>query len=73
MYQDIINHTHNYPQCAIVTGAGRRQLLPINLKSIAVDYPFQIIGVDIVEFPVTASGKYFKILYKWPIIIIYVS
>ena len=44
MYQDIINYTCNYPQCAMATGVGRRQSPP--MKSIPVDHPFQIVGID---------------------------
>ena len=47
MYQDIINYTRNCPQCDIATGVGRRQSPP--MKSIPVDHPFQIVGVDIME------------------------
>ena len=71
MYQDIIDYTCSCPQCAIVTGAGRRQSPP--MKSIPVDHPFQIIGVDIMELPVTTSGNRYAIVFqdlftKWPMV-----
>jgi len=45
MYQDINDYARSCPQCAIVTGAGRRQ--SPQMKSIPVDHPFQIIGTGI--------------------------
>jgi len=67
MYQD---YAHNCPQCAIVTGAGRRQSPP--MKSIPVDHPFQI-GVDIMELSVTTRGNRYAIVFqdlftKWPMV-----
>ena len=62
MHQDIIDYTRSCPQCAIVTGAGRRQLPP--MKSIPVDHLFQIIGVDIMELPVTISGNRYAIVFQ---------
>ena len=55
MYQGIINYTHNCPQCAIATDVGRRQSPPI--KSIPVFHPFQIVGVDIMELPLSTNGN----------------
>ena len=55
MYRDIIDYTKNCPQCAIVTGTGRKQQ-PL-MHSIPVDRPFQIVGVDIMKLPVTANGN----------------
>ena len=71
MYQDIINYTRNCPQCAIATGVGRRQLPP--MKSIPVDHPFQIVGVDIMELPLTTNGNKYAIVFqdlftKWPMV-----
>ena len=71
MYQDINDYTRSCPQCAIVTGVGRRQSPP--MKSIPVDHPFQIIGVDIMELPVTTSGNKYAIVFqdlftKWPMV-----
>ena len=71
MYQDIINYTHNCPQCAIASGVGRRQSLP--MKSIPVDHPFQIVSIDIMELPLAASGNKYAIVFqdlftKWPMV-----
>ena len=71
MYQDINNYTHNCPQCAIATGVGRKQLPP--MKSIPVDHPFQIVGIDIMELPLTNNGNKYVIVFqdlftKWPMV-----
>ena len=55
IYQDIIDCAPNRPQCAILTGAGRRQ--SPSMKSTPADHPFQIIGVDIMKLPVTTRGN----------------
>ena len=55
MYWDIINYTRNCPYCAIVTGSGKKLLPPMH--SIPVDHALQIVGVDIMELPVTANGN----------------
>ena len=71
MYQDIINYTRTCPQCAIATGVGRRQSPP--MQSIPVDHPFQIVGVDIMELPLTTNGNRYAIVFqdlftKWPMV-----
>ena len=71
MYQDIINYVRNCPQCAIATGVGRRQSPP--MKSIPVDHPFQIVGIDIMELPLTTNGNWYAIVFqdlftKWPMV-----
>jgi len=58
MYWDIINYSHGCTQCTIVTGSKKRQLLlAINNRFLHVDHPFQIVGLDIMALPLTASGK----------------
>jgi len=54
-----------------VTGAGRRQSPP--MKSIPVDHPFQIIGVDNMKLPVATRGNSYAIVFKdlftkWPMV-----
>ena len=71
MYQDIIIYACNCLQCAIATGIGRRQSPP--MKSIPVDHPFQIVGVDIMELPLTTNGNRYVIVFqdlftKWPMV-----
>ena len=62
MYRDIINYTGGCAQCAIVSGGGKKQLPP--MQSISVDHPFQIIGVDIMELPLTSNGNRYVIVFQ---------
>ena len=71
MYTDAMNYANNCPQCAIVEGTGRRQK-PL-LQPIATERPFQIIGVDIMELPVTTQGNRYVVVFqdlftKWPMV-----
>ena len=71
MYRDIIDYARNCPQCIIVAGSERRQIPPMH--SIPVDRPFQILGVDIMELPVTANGNRYVVVFqdfftKWPMV-----
>ena len=72
MYQETINYVYSQlSKCTIATGVGRKQSLP--MKSIPVDQPFQIVGVDIMEPPLIAIGNrcatVFQDLFtKWPIV-----
>ena len=50
---------------------GKRQLPP--MKSIPVDHPFQIVGIDIMELPLTTNGNKYAIVFqdlftKWPMV-----
>ena len=50
---------------------GKRQSPP--MKSITVDHPFQIVGIDIMEFPLTTNGNKYAIVFqdlftKWPMV-----
>ena len=71
MYWDIVDYTKNCPQCAIVTGTGRKQQPPMHF--ISVGRPFQIAGMDIMELHVTANGNCYVIVFqdfftKWPMV-----
>ena len=71
MHQDILSSVKNCPQCATVTGAGRKQLPP--MQSIPVNHPFQIVGVDIIELPLTTNGNKYALVFqdlfiKWPMV-----
>ena len=71
MYTDVMKYADNCPQCAIVEGTGRRQK-PL-LQPIATERPFQILGVDIMELPVTTRGNRYVIVFqdlftKWPMV-----
>ena len=50
---------------------GKRQSPP--MKSIPVDHPFQIVGIDIMELPLTTNGNKYAIVFqdlftKWPMV-----
>ncbi|XP_065908993.1 uncharacterized protein [Dysidea avara] len=62
MYTDVMKYADNCPQCAIVEGTGRRQK-PL-LQPIATERPFQILGVDIMELPVTTRGNRYVIVFQ---------
>ena len=71
IYTDAMSYANNCPQYAIVDGTGRRQK-PL-LQPIATERPFQIIGVDIMELPVTTQGNRYVIVFqdlftKWPMV-----
>ena len=64
-----MKHAKNCPQCAIVEGTGRKQKPP--LTPIPTQHPFQVIGVDIMELPLTTKGNRYLIVFqdlftKWP-------
>ena len=62
MYTDVMNYVNSCPQCAIVEGTGRKQK-PL-LQPIVTERPFQIVGVDIMELPVTARGNRYAIVFQ---------
>ena len=55
MYRDCVDYCKNCVECAVVKGTGKAQRPP--LHPIPVQRPFQIIGVDIMEFPMTQQGN----------------
>ena len=57
MYTDAMNYTNGCPQCT-----GRRQK-PL-LQPIVTERPFQIVGVDIMELPVTTQGNRYAMYSK---------
>lgn len=71
MFADVIHFTRNCPECAIVTGGGKTSRPP--LHPITVQRPFQIVGVDIMELPVTTAGNRYVLVFqdhltKWPMV-----
>ena len=69
MYRDALELAKNCPQCTMVKGTGRKQKLP--LHPIPTERPFQIVGVDIMELPVTTKGNEYLVVFqdlftKWP-------
>ena len=69
MYKDLMNYARGCPQCTIVGRAEQKKIPP--LMPIPVDHPFQIVGVDIMELPLTAKGNKYLVVFqdlftKWP-------
>lgn len=62
MYADTINYVRNCPECLVVSGAGRVATPP--LHPIPVDQPFQIVGVDIMDLPVTTRGNKHVLVFQ---------
>ena len=60
MYRDVTEHCSSCPQCAVVNTSGWVHQ-PL-LQPIPVQGPFQIVGVDVMELPVTKKGN--KLLPK---------
>jgi len=71
MYSDVRAYADNCTHCVIVEGTGRRQ--KPQLQPILTESPFQILGVDIMELPVTSKGNRYVIVFqdlftKWPMV-----
>ena len=69
MYKDLMDYARSCPQCTIMGRSEQKSIPP--LKPIAVDHPFQIVGVDIMELPLTTRGNKYLIVFqnlftKWP-------
>ena len=71
MYTDTVKHCASCPQCAIVSGSGRVNRPP--LHPIPVQRAFQIVGVDVMDLPVTEAGNRHVVVFqdfltKWPLV-----
>ena len=71
MYRDVLNYAQSCPQCAIVQGAGRKEK-PL-LHPIPSERPFQIVGVDVMELPITTRGNKYVVVFQdlctnWPMV-----
>ena len=71
MYADTVAFCKRCPDCAVVTGAGRQHKPP--LHPIPVERPFQKVGVDIMDLPLTERGNRHVIVFqdmftKWPMV-----
>ena len=71
MYSDVLQYCRSCPECAIVSGGGRQRRPP--LHPIPVQKPYQIIGVDLMELPLTKQGNKYVIVFhnfftKWPMV-----
>ena len=66
-----LEYAESCPQCAIVKGTGHKNKPP--LHPILTERPFQIVGVDIMELPVTTRGNKYVVVFqdlftKWPMV-----
>ena len=61
-YKDAINFCKNCPDCVVVSGTGKHAR-PL-LKPIQISRPFQIMGVDIMELPVSRRGNQYVIVFQ---------
>ena len=71
MHADLVQLAKNCPECTIVSGGGRVVKPP--LHPIEVQRPFQIIGVDIMDLPLTDRGNRHVLVFqdhftKWPMV-----
>ena len=72
MQRDCIRHTQNCPECVVAGGKNPKCLRP-PLRSIPVERPFQIVGVDIMQLPRISSGYQYVVVFqdfltKWPLV-----
>ena len=71
MRRDILHFIRNFPECTVVSG-GQRTVYP-PLHPIEICRPFQIIGVDIMDLPLTKRGNRHVLVFqdyftKWPMV-----
>ena len=69
MYTNAIEFCKSCPLCAIVTGGERHVKQSLHL--ISVKRPFRIIGLDIMDLPITDQGNKHVVVFqdyfsKWP-------
>ena len=66
-----MSHCHNCPQCVFVSGNGRHAMPP--LHPVPVNRLFQVLGVDIMDLPMTESGNKHVVVFqgyftKWALV-----
>ena len=71
MHKDLVQFARNCPECVIVSGGGHLCKPP--LHPIEVQRPFQIVGVDIMDLPLTKRGNRHVLVFqdyfsKWPMV-----
>ena len=71
MFNDARRFARACPECVIVTGGGRASRPP--LHPIPVSKPFQILGIDVMDLPLTDQGNKHVVVIqdlftKWPVI-----
>ena len=71
MHSDIMQFTQNCPECTIVSGGGKTVHPP--LHPIEVQRPFQVVGVNIMDLPLTKQGNRHVLVFQdhfsqWPMV-----
>ena len=71
MLADAEKFAKSCPECVVATGAGRR-CKPV-LHPIPVQKPFQVLGIDVMDLPVTEKGNRHVVVIqdlftKWPMV-----
>ena len=71
MFPDTVHYVRNCPECVMVSGGGKVEKPP--LHPIPVNRPFQIVGVDIMDLPITTQGNKHVLVFqdfltKWPMV-----
>ena len=71
MFTDAEKFSKVCPECAVATGTGQRKKPP--LHPIPVQRPFQILGIDVMDLPVTERGNRHVVVIqdlftKWPLV-----
>ena len=62
MYSDTLRFARGCPECAVVSGGSRPHRPP--LHPIPVQRPFQIVGVDVMELPLTEDGNRYVLVFQ---------
>ena len=71
MYDDAMCFCKSCPECVTVTGSGK--LVKPPLHPIPVQRPFQILGVGVIDLPITEKGNKHVVVFqdyftKWPLV-----
>ena len=62
MYTDVVEHCRSCPECAIVNSSGQVNMPP--LHPIPVQRVFQIVGVDVMDLPITEAGNKHVVVFQ---------
>ena len=62
MYTDVVEHCRSCPECAIVNSSGQVNVPP--LHPIPVQRVFQIVGVDVMDLPITEAGNKHVVVFQ---------
>ena len=71
MFSDATRYGKRCPECVVTTGVGRRLKPP--LHPIPIQRPFQILGIDVMDLPLTEKGNRHVVVIqdlftKWPFV-----